>query len=160
VSLPLLAHDLGTAAPALLEQAPLRGCVAAGRASRIWSTQEDDAQAALVNQLRSSQPAMVQRLFDRNRYAEILYDEYRCCAVHGLELGWKTGPAIERDDPGYMNYQYGADDRRPPGHRYRTRIVFPLSWLAGLLREMTVREERACIAAGWPFRHIRRSETN
>jgi hypothetical protein len=149
-SLPLLTHELKALAPGLSAQPPLSAYVATANSSRIWRTDEDAAADALTKKLRASQPDKVQRVFDRNRYAEILYEEYRCCAVHGLELGWKTVAAFDgRDVPGYMNYIYGAEDRRPAEYRYRTRIFFPLVWLTQLLEDITGKEERACTAANW-----------
>jgi hypothetical protein len=150
VSLPLLAHDLKALAAGLSEQPPLKAYVDAAKSSRIWRIDEDTAADDLTRKLRDSQADRIRRTFDRNRYAEILYDEYRCCAVHGLELGWKTLPTFDgRIVPGYMNYRYGEEDHRPATHRYRTRIFFPLMWLAQLLGEMVDKEERACTAAGW-----------
>jgi hypothetical protein len=147
VSLPLLTHDLKAIAPSLAAQPPLSAYV---NSHGIWGIEQDTAAADLTRKLRASQPVTVQDTFDRNRYAEVLYDEYRCCTVHGLELGWKTVAAFDsRDVPGYMNYIYSAEDRRPVEHRYRTRIFFPLVWLAQLLQEMTGEEERACAAANW-----------
>lgn len=94
-------------------------------------------------------PAVVSAV-QKNRYAEILYEEYRCCAVHGLELGRKTcRPGYASSLPHYQNYTYQPHDPRLPEHRYRTRIVFPLSYLAQLLLEMVEAEEEECDAAGW-----------
>jgi len=137
VSIPLLAHDLRQMAPHLREQEPILSYVDRARISHIWRCDEDVSVAAQTAHLRNGQPVHVQHAFDRNRYAEILYDEYRCCAVHGLELGWKTFPKSEgRSDPGYMNYKYLDDNPRPPQHRYRTRIIFPIRWLTHLLDDV------------------------
>lgn len=90
------------------------------------------------------------RIFKSNVYADVLYTEYRCCAVHGLDLGRKTcNPFSGQLEPHYMNYTYAPDDPRPPKHRYKTRIVFPLAYLATVLEEMISHEELECSSANY-----------
>ena len=48
-----------------------------------------------------------------------------------------------------MNYHYDPQDPMPPRHRYRTRVAFPLKYLAALLRSMIDGEENACQVADW-----------
>lgn len=148
-AVPLLHHDLSLELPAASDHAVFTSYRAAAGASRIWNPAEDARLAARMPELLSSFP-QVEKSVRRNTYAEILYGEYRCCAVHGLELGRKTCRPFEpKSEPHYMNYIYGADDRRLPKHRYRTRIVFPLSYLADVLAQMITTEEGACISVGW-----------
>ncbi len=45
-------------------------------------------------------------IVDKNRYADLLYLEYRNPAVHGLEVGMKTSGRGLSTIPGYMNYRY------------------------------------------------------
>ena len=150
VSLPLLCHDLGPIAPELIKGSPLHASAVASATKRIWRADEDTTATAELIRLRSSQPGHVQRLFDGNRYAEILYDEYRCCAVHGLDLGWKTFPNMDRlTGPGYMNCSCSEDEDSSPDHRCPTRIIFPLEWLAQLLGNLTAKEEELCTSNGW-----------
>lgn len=155
VSLPLLHHDVrvrvlpSKGQPAAADHDAFVAARQAGHDARVWATSGDLAGASQLADLRSRFPAAA-KLIDQNSYAEILYESYRCCAVHALELGWKTcRPFHAEPRPHYSNYIYGDDDPRPAERRYRTRIVFPLPYLAVLLAEMIDAEEIACIAANW-----------
>jgi hypothetical protein len=149
VSVPLLWHDIRTQAPTLAEHGAFLTYRAAARSSRLWTIEEDKHCASSIAVLKAAQSDAA-KLAGGNDYASLLYLEYRCCAVHGLELGRKTcRPFDKRMEPHYMNYRYSDDDQRTPEHRYRTRIVFPLIYLARLLDEMIDSEEQASAAAAW-----------
>ncbi len=150
IAVPLLSHDISMsfgsahdAEPFLVEY---RKAVAN---SRIWQTSEDSTQLESVRDFEN-RTAAARQIVQKNSYAEILYEEYRCCAVHGLELGRKTFcPRDGIQAPHYGNYIYASNDRRLPKHRYRTRIVFPLAYLARLLDEMISNEESECNRDNW-----------
>lgn len=148
-AVPLIHHDLRLELPAAADHSVFTTYRAASGVSRIWNPEDDARLASQMPELLSKFPD-AQRVVQRNSYAEILYEEYRCCAVHGLELGRKTcQPLDARIEPHYMNYMYGDTDSRAAKHRYQTRIVFPLAYLAGLLTQMIEAEEEACVSAGW-----------
>jgi hypothetical protein len=147
VSVPLLHHDISAVAPCLREHPAFSAYRKARASSRLWTAPEDSSATAALASFCGPCPDL-NRLYSNNRYADILYTEYRCCAVHGLDLGRKTcNPLSGRLEPHYMNYIYPPEDPRPPEHRYRTRIVFPLSYLAAVLAEMIDAEEKECSAA-------------
>jgi hypothetical protein len=148
-AIPLLHHDLQLAVPAAAKHSAFAAYRAAANHSRIWSATDDLGLTREVASLSSSFPPAAPSI-RANSYAAILYEEYRCCAVHGLDLGRKTcNPFDPRPEPHYMNYVYGKEDPRPAVHRYRTRIVFPLAYLGVLLDEMIASEEAACVTAKW-----------
>jgi len=142
VSIPLLAHELDCANEAtLLGTPPFSTYLAAVAQSRIWRAEEDTPYQNVASLASSTK--LHRRLFERNRYSEILYEEYRCCAVHGLELGQKTYSLQDASSgPTYMNYIYLSDDQRSKNQRYRTRLCFPIGFLAGLLGEAVDAEEQ------------------
>lgn len=147
--MPLLHHDIFTVAPCLREHPAFAAYRIARATSRLWTSDEDATATAAITAFCRTSPD-VNRLFRNNVYADILYIEYRCCAVHGLELGRKTcNPFSAKPEAHYMNYIYPPEDPRPPEHRYRTRIVFPLTYLAGVLGEMIELEEQACTSANY-----------
>jgi hypothetical protein len=172
VSIPLLAHDLkwNEAARDLLREHPLVVYQRAARDSEHWTSLKDRELAAALEALRSKQSAApVAKFFRQNRYADILYRDYRCCAVHGLDLSHKTMDApVEGDFPPiYRNFLLGVDvaedvppeeqvrirveldDDGPPERQVRTRIMFPLGYLAELLSTMIDHEERESADTGW-----------
>lgn len=156
-SVPLLAHDLANlevnlaAARSILETPPFKSYADAQSTSRMWSASEDKSFSGELDRIRALHCTCIDKLFTSNRYADVLYEEYRCCAVHGLELGRKTCPPFGTSltEPGYMKYCYGNDDDRPEKYRYGTRIAFPLAYLARLLAEMISKEEQQCLASTW-----------
>jgi hypothetical protein len=89
VSIPLLAHDLKwNDARDLLREHPLVVYQRASHHSEHWTSVKDRELAAALETLRSKQSAVpAARFFRQNRYADILYRDHRCCAVHGLDLG-------------------------------------------------------------------------
>lgn len=153
VSIPLLTHELkahvaaspahAVASPALTS-APFTNYIAAAAASRLWRPDEDPPLDEIASLARSKEE---RRLFASNRYSEVLYDEYRCCAVHGLELGRKTHSAPEMSIATYMNYRYEPGDPRPLAQRFRTRLSLPLRYLSVLLSDAIDAEERQAASA-------------
>lgn len=150
VSVPLLAHDLvqpGVPASTAIvrEIEAYRGAAAH---SRIWSWNEDPLLDRVLADVGTD--ANLSTLVRRNSYSQLLYEEYRCCAVHGLELGHKTFCSPEvRGAPGYMNYRYDDNDPRSREERPRTRLCFPLDFLAEALREAIDTEEHECATASF-----------
>jgi hypothetical protein len=153
VSIPLLAHDLKSDAAA----SPLRGrhpIIVYERAayqSLHWDSRKDRELAAELEAMRAKQPPPIEKLFRQNRYAEILYRDYRCSVVHGLDFGAKTMDFPSEGDapPIYRNYVVGLDPDIPPERQVRTRIMFPLGLLAEILSAMIEREESEAAQAGW-----------
>lgn len=142
ISVPLLVEDAKLEAPQLAHSS-FTAYSNARRYCRIWSSGEDvDAHGELVT-LRGRQPPKIQRLFDRNRYAEILYREYRCAVVHGLELGARVGttPTNPRSQISYMNHM----------DKFPTRITFAMPYLCELLWNLLHKQEQQCSEAGWPI---------
>lgn len=97
----------------------------------------------------------VRRALIRTTYAGVLYADYRCALVHGLDFGWRTwpgseslGPRATDDVPTYMNFRYREDDPRPAQHRSRVRISFSKPFLVRVLSEMIENEEAECAAQG------------
>jgi hypothetical protein len=153
VSIPLLAHDLKwNEARDLLPEHPLIVYQRASYYSEHWTSVKDRELAPALETLRSKQSAApVAKFFRQNRYADIRYRDYRCCAVHGLDLSHKTMDApVEGDFPPiYRNFVLDADvppeelnadvppeelnDGVRPERQVRTRIMFPLGYLADLL---------------------------
>lgn len=148
VSVPLLHHDIFAVAACLREHPSFSAYRKARDTSRLWTPAEDAAATTAIATFCRPSPDL-NRLFRCNVYADILYIEYRCCAVHGLELGRKTCNPFGTALPHYMNYMYPPEDPRPPEHRYRTRIVFPLAYLAAVLGEMIAQEEQECAIASY-----------
>jgi hypothetical protein len=159
VAVPLLHHDLiglrpDPTAETLLGTEPLReyARAAGGPAlARIWTRAEDVQGTGTIAALERSASKEVRKAIAANRYADLLYVEYRCGAVHGLDLGWKTFPAYrDREagvEPAYTNYQYPGSER--PGERqYRTRISFSLSYLCVVLSNVIDQLETLCSNAG------------
>jgi hypothetical protein len=153
VSIPLLAHDLKwSEARDLLREHPLVVYQRASYYSEHWTSVKDRELAPALETLRSKQSAApVAKFFRQNRYADILYRDYRCCAVHGLDLSHKTMEApVEGDFPPiYRNFVVGLDEDVPPEQQVRTRIMFPLGYLAEMLSTMIEREERQSAEAEW-----------
>ena len=151
VSIPLLAHDLKWNAPGLLREHPIVVYERAASQSYVWSTEEERTLGPALEALRLKQPPEVEKFFRRNRYAEILYRDYRCCAIHGLDLGPKTMEwLMEGNPPVYRNFMWpDEDDDTPVEQRCRTRIMFPLGYLAEMLTAMIESEDREAADAGW-----------
>lgn len=104
ISVPLLAHDLrqlskkqrdpSFKAQALLSHAALASYAKATE-KRLWQCDEDKQWTPKLVSLAMCD-ACSRRLWsivENNRYADLLYLEYRNPAVHGLELGMKTSAA-------------------------------------------------------------------
>jgi hypothetical protein len=153
VSIPLLAHDLqadvGTSP--LLTQHPIILYEQAADQSLHWDARKDRELAPALEALRAQQPPAIEKLFRQNRYSEILYRDYRCSVVHGLDFGPKTMDFPYEGDapPSYRNFAVGVDPDIPAEREVRTRIMFPLGMLAEMLSAMIDREEREAAAAGW-----------
>lgn len=153
VSIPLLAHDLKSdaAATPLRRRHPIVVYERAAHQSLHWDSRKDRELAAELEALRAKQPPPIEKLFRQNRYAEILYRDYRCSVVHGLDFGAKTMDFPYEGDapPIYRKFVVGLDPDIPPERQVRTRIMFPLGLLAEILSAMIEREESEGAQAGW-----------
>ncbi len=116
-----------------------------------WDARKDRDLAQDVEALRARQPPPIEKLFRQNCYAEILYRDYRCSVVHGLDFGAKTMDFPYEGDapPTYRNFMVEVDPDIPPERQVRTRIMFPLRLLAEILSAMIEGEESEAAQAGW-----------
>ena len=155
ISIPLLAHALKHAkdphANGLLSHHPITRYQQAAKSSEHWRSENDRELAPAIASLRVAQAPTIQNIFDRHQYAEILYHDYRCCPVHGLDLGPSTMNWEMPSDPPpcYRNFLYVPDPEAPAQQQYRTRIMFSLAYLAQLLQTMIAVEEQAAILQEW-----------
>lgn len=143
ISVPLLAHDLRTVRYEGLIKHPVFGSYSnASYYSRVWLARDDLSAAEGSALLKAGKPRHIVKIIDENTYAAILYAEYRCCVVHGVQLGMKTYecPDFYCSPPVYEHYL---------GSGRRTRIRFPLPYLAEILDTMIAAEENESISAGW-----------
>jgi len=157
VSVPMLHHELKQSgdpdAQTVLSIQGMREYANAASMSLVWSHQSDRTTTAVIEQRMNNHSSGTQKLILANRYAELLYEEYRCSPVHGLDLGWRTFPSFHRDEedghPAYSNYMYLPSDDRPPERRYRTRICFAQVYLSQILTDAIDELERQCDVANW-----------
>lgn len=151
VSIPLLGHDIRSRAPTLRREHPIVVYERAAKSSLHWSSEKDRELSPALEALRTKQPPKIKDLFDRNRYAAILYHDYRCSAVHGLDFGPRTMdfPAPEDTPPIYRNFMAVPEAGVPPERHVRTRIMFPLGYLTEILSAMIEREEHEAADAEW-----------
>lgn len=133
-------------AEALLNSRALRRREAEEAYGPLWDRGRDLAALAELEAIPVT--GSLDRTVRQSRYAEILYSEYRCTAVHELSLGARTHQDPLRDIA-YMNYQYSPGDRRAARHRYRARISFSGRYLVALANDIVTAVEDACAAAGW-----------
>lgn len=151
ISIPLLARDIQRASVAVSDRAafqqtaPMVGYTSAQHQSRIWNASEDREATPTILTLVPTAPKQLRDIVTKNRYADLLYEQYRCSAVHGLDLGLKTCAAFfpDRDAPQYMNYSKAS------GADYPTRICFTLVFLVGLLGRLVDSVEETCAANDW-----------
>lgn len=142
ISVPLLAEDAKPSAPDLLLHAPLSTYRDARRVSRLWQLREDVAAHHALVALRGQHLSDdTRKLFDRNRYAEIVYGEYRCACVHGLELGPRaeSWQIHDEHDISYSNWL----------NNYPTRITFSKRYLCELLWRLIHTVEQQCSEENW-----------
>jgi hypothetical protein len=150
VSIPLLAHDLKwNEARDLLPEHLSSSTSGASYYSEQWTSVKDRELAPALETLRSKQSAApVAKFFRQNRYADILYRDYRCCAVHGLDLSHKTMDApVEGDFPPiYRNLVLDADV--PPEEL--NADVPPEELNDGVRPERQVRTASCSLSGIWP----------
>ncbi|MGD0947655.1 MAG: hypothetical protein ABSA52_09500 [Candidatus Binatia bacterium] len=174
ISVPLLAYDLQqlskkqgdvfSKAQALERHAALASYAKAAAEKRLWRCDEDKEWTPKLMSLAMCDACNrnLWSVVEKNRYANLLYLQYRNCAVHGLYLGMKTSTAglPSSPPPWYMNHRVAVDDpskkttqgkqtKNPKKHRARTRIQFPIWYLVDLLGELTGELERRCAANAW-----------
>ena len=161
ISVPLLFHSLHRSAATSPESAlifsALFGMLGTELAPRgqIWSASKDLEWADRIAKTATSATSKVAKTFRDVSYASILYTEYRCPLVHGLDFGWRTWTNSENgsgscdDAPSYMNCFYAPGDPRPAQHQVRFRISFSRGFLGRVLRDMIDNEEAECAATGW-----------
>lgn len=148
VSAPLLTHDLMQPGTPVTTLRIIETYRTAAAQSKLWNWNDDPMLDGVLQEVAAD--TKLAELVRRNSYSNLLYEEYRCCAVHGLELGHKTFCSPEvRGTPAYMNYVYGDDDPRTREKRPRTRLCFPLDFLGDVLRDAIDAEDHACEAGGF-----------
>jgi hypothetical protein len=170
ISVPLLMHDLrrlagnrNAHAAALLQHAAFREYEQAAATNRVW--QSDDDRRAFSSILSPAACEVCHNqlwsVVRKNRYADLLYLQYRNPVVHGADIGLKTSSAVlpvpGACEPHYANHRYGASCARGDAERYRTRISFSLNYLINLLSDPVNGLEQRCSANGWkipPFATI------
>ena len=166
ISVPLLAHDLrrlaanGNArAAALLHEAVFREYQKAvgttDGMSRVWQSDDDRRSNSRVLSFATCDICKDQLwpTAGKNRYADLLYLQYRNPAVHGVEIGLKTSsaalPMPGAREPHYINHSCDSRCSRGETQQYRTRISFSLNYLIKLLGELVDDLEQRCVANGW-----------
>ncbi len=162
ISVPLLTHDLqhlpanGKArAAALLQESVFCEYQDAVGLNRVWQSDDDRRCNSSVLSLATCDICADQLwpIVRRNRYADLLYLQYRNPAVHGVDLELKTSnaalPLPGAREPHYMNHRYDSSGSRGKAQQYRTRISFSLNYLTKLLSELVDELEQGCVANGW-----------
>ena len=170
VSIPLLAHELvGPLEPSLPDEAEesqraadepgprpaleddLRSLID-GYRRRVggaghWHHKDDLKLVERVKTVRENHKGR-KPVFDRCEYAHILYESYRCPAVHEGQLGWRATTLVgftpHPSGIDYQNTSYGDGDPLPREHRIRSPIAFLPSFLVGVLKTVIDKFEQEC----------------
>ena len=170
ISVPLLVHDLrrladnrNARAAAFLQHAAFREYEEAAVTNRVWQSDDDRRAVSSILSLAACEICHNQlwSVVRKNRYADLLYLQYRNPVVHGADIGLKTSsaalPMPGVCEPHYANHRYDASCARGEPERYRTRISFSLNYLINLLGDLVDDLEQRCSVNGWkipPFATI------